>query len=61
MSEEIKRRNFLGRLSMTFASVLATPFLNATNQQKEDQTNKEKEMNPIKITWNICIVKSALE
>lgn len=44
MSKEIQRRSFLGRMSLAFASVFASPLLNASNQNNE----KNKEMSPIK-------------
>jgi redox-sensitive bicupin YhaK (pirin superfamily) len=50
MSEDLQRRSFLGRMSLAFASVVATPFINASSQIKESQKNKEKDMNPIKNT-----------
>jgi redox-sensitive bicupin YhaK (pirin superfamily) len=48
MSENIQRRSFLGRMSLALASIVATPYLNATNQTKVNPENKNNDMNPIK-------------
>jgi redox-sensitive bicupin YhaK (pirin superfamily) len=47
MSEDIQRRSFLGRMSLALASFVATPFINATGQSKQNQQEKDKDMNPI--------------
>ena len=47
MSKNIQRRGFLGRLSLAFASVMATPITNLANSSNPDKSDKEKDMNPI--------------
>jgi quercetin 2,3-dioxygenase len=49
MSDPIQRRSFLGRMSLAFASVIATPIMNFSNKNNENQSSeKEINMNPIK-------------